>query len=58
MDLLVALAYTWDIRGSLTSDSENYRNSYSTDVREKDVIFGGEKKLAAAIDEIVAGTYP
>lgn len=51
-------AYTWDIRGSLSSDSENYRNSYSTDIREKDVIFGGEKKLAAAIDEIVAAHAP
>ncbi|MCB2307185.1 nitrogenase iron-molybdenum cofactor biosynthesis protein NifE [Clostridium estertheticum] len=51
-------AYTWDIRGSLTSDSENYRNSYSTDIREKDVIFGGEKKLAAAIDEIVVAHSP
>lgn len=51
-------SYTWDIRGSLSSDSENYRNSYSTDIREKDVIFGGEKKLAAAIDEIVAANAP
>jgi len=51
-------AYTWDIRGSLSSESENYRNSYSTDIREKDVIFGGEKKLAAAIDEIVAEHSP
>ncbi|MHC1685406.1 MAG: nitrogenase iron-molybdenum cofactor biosynthesis protein NifE [Clostridiaceae bacterium] len=51
-------SYTWDIRGSLSSDSENYRNSYSTDLREKDVIFGGEKKLAAAIDEIVAANAP
>jgi len=51
-------AYTWDIRGSLSSDSQNYRNSYSTDIREKDVIFGGEKKLAAAIEEIVAAHSP
>ncbi len=47
-------AYTWDIRGSLSSGSEIYRNSFSTDLREKDVIFGGEKKLAGAIDEIVS----
>jgi nitrogenase molybdenum-cofactor synthesis protein NifE len=46
-------AYTWDIRGSLSSGPETYRNSFSTDLREKDVIFGGEKKLAGAIDEIV-----
>lgn len=46
-------SYTWDIRGSLSSGEEGYRNSYSTDLREKDVIFGGEKKLTAAIDEIM-----
>lgn len=45
-------SYTWDIRGSLSSESEIYRNSFSTDIREYDVVFGGEKKLAAAIDEI------
>lgn len=46
-------SYTWDIRGSLSSGEEVYRNSFSTDLGEMDVIFGGEKKLAAAIDEIV-----
>src|SRR5512136_1052339 len=45
--------YTWDIRGSLSSGSEMYRNSFSTDMKERDVVFGGEKKLAACIDEIV-----
>ncbi|HWR39637.1 MAG TPA: nitrogenase iron-molybdenum cofactor biosynthesis protein NifE [Patescibacteria group bacterium] len=47
-------SYTWDIRGSLSSGSELYRNSFCTNLQEKDVIFGGEKKLAAAIDELVA----
>jgi nitrogenase molybdenum-cofactor synthesis protein NifE len=51
-------SYTWDIRGSLSSESENYRNSYSTDLKEKDIIFGGEKKLSAAIHEIVAEHNP
>lgn len=51
-------SYTWDIRGSLTSGSEMYRNSFSTDLREQDVIFGGEKKLSAAIDEIVEAFTP
>ncbi len=50
--------YTWDIRGSLSSGSEMYRNSFSTDMKERDVIFGGEKKLAACIDEIVAKYHP
>ncbi|KOA21200.1 nitrogenase molybdenum-iron protein alpha chain [Clostridium homopropionicum DSM 5847] len=51
-------SYTWDIRGSLSSGPETYRNSFSTDIRENDVIFGGEKKLAAAIDEIVEKFSP
>ncbi|WP_058485532.1 nitrogenase iron-molybdenum cofactor biosynthesis protein NifE [Defluviitalea phaphyphila] len=46
-------SYTWDIRGSLSSGEEVYRNSFSTDLREQDIIFGGEKKLSNAIDEIV-----
>jgi len=51
-------AYTWDLRGSLTSGSDLYRHSYSTDLRETDVIFGGEKKLRAAIDEIMLKADP
>lgn len=47
-------SYTWDIRGSLTSGADLFRNSFSTDLKEQDVIFGGEKKLAAAIDQLVA----
>lgn len=47
-------SYTWDIRGSLSSGEDLYRNSFSTDLKEHDVIFGGEKKLAAAIDDLVA----
>ena len=38
-------AYTWDIRGSLSSGPQLHRLSFSTDLREKDVIFGGEPKL-------------
>lgn len=51
-------SYTWDIRGSLTSGSEMYRNSFSTDLSEKDVVFGGEKKLTAAIDELMEKHSP
>lgn len=51
-------SYTWDIRGSLSSGSELYRNSFSTDLREEDIIFGGENKLAGAIDEIVYTVSP
>ncbi len=51
-------SYTWDIRGSLSSGSELYRNSFSTDLSEQDVVFGGEKKLTAALDEIVKKHAP
>jgi len=46
-------SYTWDIRGSLTSGAETYRNSFSTDLRETDIVFGGATKLTAAIDELM-----
>ena len=46
-------AYTWDIRGALSSGPELHRLSFSTDLQEKDVIFGGEGKLEAALRELV-----
>ncbi|MDR2295830.1 MAG: nitrogenase iron-molybdenum cofactor biosynthesis protein NifE [Clostridiales Family XIII bacterium] len=51
-------SYTWDIRGSLSSGSALYRNSFSTDLRETDIVFGGAKKLCAAIDELMAKERP
>jgi len=43
---------TWDIRGSRSSGSELYRNGFSTDLQEKDIVFGGEKKLLETIIEL------
>lgn len=51
-------SYTYDIRGSLSSGSEMYRKSFSTDMKERDVIFGGEPKLLACIDEVVEKYSP
>lgn len=51
-------SYTWDIRGSLSSGADLYRFSFCTDLKEHDVIFGGEKKLALAIDELVQKYHP
>jgi nitrogenase molybdenum-cofactor synthesis protein NifE len=45
--------YTWDIRGALSSGPELHRLSFSTDLQELDVIFGGEKKLYAALIELI-----
>lgn len=46
-------AYTWDIRGAQSSGRQLYRNSFSTDLREKDVVFGGENKLESALLELI-----
>ncbi|HOV13662.1 MAG TPA: nitrogenase iron-molybdenum cofactor biosynthesis protein NifE [Spirochaetota bacterium] len=45
--------YTWDIRGSLSSGAELHRLSFSTDLRENDVIYGGEKKLYNSLIELI-----
>ncbi|OGQ98175.1 MAG: nitrogenase iron-molybdenum cofactor biosynthesis protein NifE [Deltaproteobacteria bacterium RIFOXYD12_FULL_55_16] len=45
--------YTWDIRGALSSGPELHRLSFSTDMQEIDVIFGGEKKLYHALIELI-----
>jgi nitrogenase molybdenum-cofactor synthesis protein NifE len=50
--------YTWDIRGALSSGPELHRLSFSTDLQETDVIFGGEKKLEAALDELIDRHQP
>jgi nitrogenase molybdenum-cofactor synthesis protein NifE len=46
-------AYTWDIRGSLSSGPELHRLSFSTDLQERDVIYGGEKKLYRSLIELI-----
>lgn len=51
-------SYTWDIRGSLSSGEDLYRNSFSTDLKEQDIIFGGEPKLSRAIEELVKAYHP
>ncbi len=51
-------AYTWDIRGALSSGPQLHRNSFSTDLQELDVIYGGEKKLEAALLELIAHYQP
>jgi nitrogenase molybdenum-cofactor synthesis protein NifE len=51
-------AYTWELRGSLSSGPELHRMSFSTDLREKDVIYGGEQKLYAALTELIGAYRP
>lgn len=51
-------AYTWDIRGALSSGPQIHRLSFSTDLQEKQVIFGGEKTLYASLRELIAEYKP
>lgn len=51
-------AYTWDIRGALSSGPQLHRMSYSTDLQEKEVIFGGEPKLYQALTELIDTYQP
>lgn len=51
-------AYTWDIRGSLSSDRELHRNSYTTDLREKHIVFGGEEQLYHSLIELIDEIEP
>lgn len=51
-------AYTWDIRGAVSSGPELHRMSFSTDLREMDVIHGGEKKLMAALLQLIERYQP
>ena len=51
-------AYTWDIRGSLSSGPELHRLSFSTDLREEEVIYGGERKLRKALTELITAYRP
>lgn len=46
-------SYTWDIRGALSSGPELHRLSFSTDLREKHVVFGGEKQLYASLCKLI-----
>ena len=46
-------SYTWDIRGSLSSDRELHRMSFCTDLREHDIIHGGANKLRKALRELI-----
>ncbi|GAB6274291.1 MAG: nitrogenase iron-molybdenum cofactor biosynthesis protein NifE [Peptococcaceae bacterium] len=51
-------SYTWDIRGSKSREAQTYRHSFSTDLQEKDIIFGGAEKLYQALKELVARYRP
>ena len=46
-------AYTWDIRGALSSGPQLHRMSFTTDLHEREVIYGGEEKLERSLFELI-----
>ncbi len=49
---------SWDNRGARSSGSQLYRRGLTTDLCEKDVVFGGEGKLRESILEIAQNHKP
>ncbi|SES02349.1 nitrogenase molybdenum-cofactor synthesis protein NifE [Propionibacterium cyclohexanicum] len=50
--------YTWDVRGALSSGPELHRLSFSTDLRERHVVFGGERQLEDSLMELIGKHHP
>ena len=44
---------SWDNRGARSSGPTLWRTSFTTDMNETDIVFGGEKRLYKAIREII-----
>jgi nitrogenase molybdenum-cofactor synthesis protein NifE len=44
---------SWDNRGAASSGSDLWRTSFTTDMNETDVVFGGEKRLFKSCREII-----
>ncbi|MGO9431020.1 nitrogenase iron-molybdenum cofactor biosynthesis protein NifE [Rhodoblastus sp.] len=44
---------SWDNRGAASSGPSLWRTSFTTDINETDVVFGGEKRLFKACREII-----
>lgn len=49
---------SWDNRGARSSGSQLFRRGLTTDLKENDVIYGGEEKLYQAILEVAARHEP
>ena len=49
---------SWDNRGAKSSGSQLYRTSFTTDISENDVVFGGEKRLFRAVREVIEKYNP
>lgn len=51
-------SYTWDIRGATSTGRQLHRMSFSTDLTEKEVIYGGAEKLYKCLIELIDEHQP
>lgn len=51
-------SYTWDIRGATSTGRQLHRMSFCTDLTEKEVIYGGEKKLYKSLTTLIEKYKP
>jgi nitrogenase molybdenum-cofactor synthesis protein NifE len=49
---------SWDGRGSLSSGPQLYRRGFTSDLSERDVVFGGEQKLYDTVVDVAARHAP
>ena len=49
---------SWNNRGALSSGPKLYRTAFTTDLNNNDIVFGGEKKLFQAIQQIAKEYQP
>ena len=49
---------SWDNRGARSSGSQLFRRGFTTDLQEKDVVYGAERKLQKALFEIAEKHHP
>jgi len=55
---IACCGHSYEGRGSLSSGSKMYRNGFTTDLSELDIIYGAENKLEQAIDHIAKRYSP
>lgn len=55
---IVCAGNAWEGRGVHSTAGDFHRRGFTTDITELDIVYGGEKKLAETIREVVAREHP
>ena len=55
---IVCAGNAWEGRGVHSTAGDFHRRGFTTDIGELDIVYGGEKKLAETVREVVAREHP